>query len=306
MEHIERAGVHSGDSISVYPAKSLTPSMVQQVVKTTTRLAEELHVKGMINIQYIVYNNQLYIIEVNPRSSRTVPYISKVTGVPMIELAVGCSIGKSLKSMGYGTGLHPATDVYAIKVPVFSFEKLPELEVSLGPEMKSTGEVLGLSRDYNMAVLQGLLAAGMRVPEKGKVLITVNRNDKQEAVRLAEDLVALGYKIYATPGTANALNHGYVPASVVGVNEAAADMLLHDIRQSEYALIISTPTHGRDPQRLGFRIRRTAVECKVPCLTSLDTVAALVQSLKIGKGEKDLVPYGLHQLVADVEAARHG
>ncbi len=281
MEHVERAGVHSGDSISVYPARSLSAKMVERVTEVTCQLALNLHVKGMINIQYIVMRDQLYVIEVNPRSSRTVPYISKVTGVPMVRLAVRAALGIDLSSRGYGEGLYPSADYFAIKVPVFSFEKLPNLEISLGPEMKSTGEVLGLSRDYNEAVLKGLIAAGLQVPQSGAVLLSVKNKDKQELVAIAEDLAMMGYDLYATPGTANVLNHAYVPTNVV---HDEADME-DKIRQGFFKLIINTPTHGRDSSRTGFKIRRLAVENGLTCLTSLDTARALAASLKLGKGE---------------------
>ncbi len=292
MEHVERAGVHSGDSISVYPARSLSAKMVERVTEVTCQLALNLHVKGMINIQYIVMRDQLYVIEVNPRSSRTVPYISKVTGVPMVRLAVRAALGMDLSQQGYGEGLYPSADYFAIKVPVFSFEKLPNLEISLGPEMKSTGEVLGLSRDYNEAVLKGLIAAGLQVPQSGAVLLSVKNKDKQELVAIAEDLAMMGYDLYATPGTANVLNHAYVPTNVV---HDEADME-DKIRQGFFKLIINTPTHGRDSSRTGFKIRRLAVENGLTCLTSLDTARALAASLKLGKGEADLTPCGLHEI----------
>ncbi|MGI5877810.1 MAG: carbamoyl-phosphate synthase large subunit, partial [Christensenellales bacterium] len=304
MEHIERSGVHSGDSISVYPAFSLSRRLQDEIVDTTRRLSIALHVRGMINIQYIVSNDALYIIEVNPRSSRTVPYISKVTGVPMVALATRCALGEGLRAMGYGTGLVPARDLFAVKVPVFSFEKLPELEVSLGPEMKSTGEVLGLSRDYSEAVFKGLLAAGMRIPGSGDILLSVQDNDKQELIPLAEDLATLGYNLYATAGTAHALNHGYVAASLVGRFSEPSPNLADMIRGGHVRLIINTATKGRDRRRDGFRIRRMAVEYKIPCLTSLDTARALIQSLKLNRARTQVEPLGLHEITQTARGTR--
>ncbi len=296
MEHVERAGVHSGDSISVYPAYSFSSEIKDVIVETTKKLCKELKVIGMINIQYILSEDNIYVIEVNPRSSRTVPYISKVTGVPMIELATKCMMGYKLKDMAYGTGLYKKRDFFAVKVPVFSFEKLPALEISLGPEMKSTGEVLGISYDYNEAVLKGLMAAGYNIPRKGNVFISVADIDKPEVTRIAEDLVVLGYKIYATSGTAHALNSSYVPASQIGgINEDMPN-ISQMVHSEKIELIINTPTQGRDSSTNGFKLRRMAVEFKVPCLTSLDTVRALVNCLKLNKTDAELDIVGLHEL----------
>ncbi len=298
MEHIERAGVHSGDSISVYPAFTLSERLQTKIIDTTRMLCRELHVKGMINIQFIVYNNELYIIEVNPRSSRTVPYISKVTGVPMIELATRAALGEPIAAMGYGTELHPARGIWAVKVPVFSFEKLPQLEVSLGPEMKSTGEVLGISKDLPEALLKGLIAAGMSVPRTGNVLLSVANTDKPDISRLAEDLASLGYNLYATEGTAHALNAAYVPANHVGRFTDPSPNIQEMLKAGQVQLILNTPTRGRDSERDGFKLRRMAVEYKVPCLTSVDTAAALIRGLKLGRSETEIVPLGLHDIDA--------
>lgn len=298
MEHVERAGVHSGDSISVYPAVSISKKIKKDIVETTGKLCKALKVIGMINIQYILSDDKVYVIEVNPRSSRTVPYISKVTGVPMIELATRCMLGDKLKDKKFGTGLYEERDFYAVKVPVFSFEKLPDLEISLGPEMKSTGEVLGVSRDYNEAVLKGLVAAGYSIPSKGNIIMSVADIDKPELTRLAEDLVGLGYKIYATSGTAHALNSNYVPASQIGGVDGESPNIVEMIHSENVELIVNTPTQGRDRDTKGFRLRRMAVEFKIPCLTSLDTLAAMVQSLKLGKTDSDLKVIGLHELGA--------
>lgn len=296
MEHVERAGVHSGDSISVYPAFTISARMQQEIIDSTQKLCRALHVIGMINIQYIVYNDKLYIIEVNPRSSRTVPYISKVTGVPLIELATNAVLGKKLRDEGYHSGLFPAGNIFAVKVPVFSFEKLPQLETSLGPEMKSTGEVLGVAPTYAEAVLKGLMAAGLNIPRGGDVIISVADNDKQDAVRLGEDLAALGYRIYATAGTAHALNSMYVPASTIGGMNGESPNVLDMLKRDEVKLILNTATRGRNPERQGFKLRRAATEYKVPCLTSLDTAHALVRALKLGLSESEIVPMGLHDI----------
>ena len=299
MEHIERAGVHSGDSISVYPASTISGIMEQKIIDTTYKLCKALNVLGMINIQYIEYKNDLYVIEVNPRSSRTVPYISKVTGVPMIELATKCMMGESLKSLGYGSGLFPKRDIYAVKLPVFSFEKLPELEVSLGPEMKSTGEALGIDKKFDLAVYKGLIAAGMNIPKSGNVLLSVSDSFKQEAIPLAEDLVGLGYDLYGTLGTAYALNTGYVPASAIGHYYDESPNLQDMIKSEKIQLIVNTPTKGRDAQRNGFRVRRMAVEYKIPCITSVDTLGALVNALKLNLEQKDISPLALNEIYTD-------
>ncbi|MEZ4357657.1 MAG: carbamoyl-phosphate synthase large subunit [Eubacteriales bacterium] len=297
MEHIERAGVHSGDSISVYPPKTLSSKQQQRLKDITEQIALALNVKGLVNIQFIIYNNDIYIIEVNPRSSRTVPYLSKVTLVPMIELAVRSSLGESLKDMGYGTGIYPKRGITAVKVPVFSFEKLPDLEVTLGPEMKSTGEVLGISKDYSEALLKGLMAAGLSFPTVGgAVLLTVADNDKQELLPLAAIINYLGYDIYATPGTANLLNFNYIPANSVNKISEKSPNIKDLIKSGKIKFIINTPTKGRDAKRDGFRIRRMAVERRIPCFTSLDTARALLESMKLEKTEKDIVPISLDEI----------
>lgn len=299
MEHIERAGVHSGDSISVYPAHTISDAIQKKIIKTTYDLCKSLNVLGMINIQYIEYKNDLYVIEVNPRSSRTVPYISKVTGVPMIELATKCMLGMELKSLGYGTGLYPPRDIFAVKVPVFSFEKLPELEVSLGPEMKSTGEALGVDKKFELAVYKGLIAAGMNIPKSGNVLLSISDSFKQESVSMGEDLVGLGYKLYGTSGTAHELTAGYVPASTIGSYNDESPNLKDLIKKGKVQLIVNTPTKGRDAQRDGFRVRRMAVEYKIPCITSVDTLGALIKALKLNLEEKDIVPVALNEIYTD-------
>jgi len=299
MEHIERAGIHSGDSISVYPPQTLSPRIQLRVIEYTCALARGLHVKGLVNIQFIEYAGDLYVIEVNPRSSRTVPFISKVTGIPVVELGVRASLGEQVPAFGFGEGVYPTPPAtVAVKMPVFSFEKLPEVEVSLGPEMKSTGEVMGLARTAPEAYLKGFSATKMDVPHDGKggVLLSIAGQDKQEAIALAEELSLQGFDLYATGGTANLLNRSFVAASLVpkpSEDRAAVEALLASGR---IRLIIATPTHGRDPRRAGFRLRRMAVEYGIPCLTNLDTAGLLVKCAKLGKSVADLEPLGLHDL----------
>ncbi len=297
MEHIERAGVHSGDSISVYPARRISQKQQDELIDITKRLALALDVSGIVNIQYVISGGEIYVIEVNPRSSRTVPYISKVTGVPMIDLAVRVSLGEPLAGMGYGTGLYPARKITAVKVPVFSFEKLPLVEVGLGPEMKSTGEVLGVSEDYSEALLKGLFASGMALPkEKGAVLLTVSDNDKQELISIAAVLDYLGYDIYATHGTANTLNFNFVAANTVSKLSKDPDSIQGLFESGRLKLILNTPTKGRRADRDGFKLRRMAVEHRIPCITSLDTARVLLQSMKSGRTDADIVPLSLSEI----------
>ncbi len=297
MEHIERAGVHSGDSISVYPARRITDKQQDELIDITRRLALALNVKGIVNIQYVISGGEIYVIEVNPRSSRTVPYISKVTGVPMIDLAVRASLGEPLAQMGYGTGLFPKRRITAVKVPVFSFEKLPLVEVGLGPEMKSTGEVLGISEDYSEALLKGLIASGMALPkEKGAALLTVADGDKQELIPIAAVLDYLGYDIYATRGTANVLNFNFVAANAVSKLSKDPDSIGGLFESGRLKLILNTPTKGRRAERDGFKIRRMAVEHRIPCLTSLDTARVLLQSMKSGRTDADIQPLSLTEI----------
>lgn len=288
MEHLERAGVHSGDSISVYPTQTIEQKYKDVIVDYTQKLAKALKVVGLINIQFVLYNEQVYVIEVNPRSSRTVPYISKVTNVPMVNLATKVVLGKKLKEMGFGTGLYPEGKYVAVKVPVFSFEKLHDVDISLGPEMKSTGEVLGISESFDEALYKGLIGAGVNIPASGNVLLTVRDTDKQEVIAIAQDLEKLGFKLYATGNTAHRLHQNYVATSAVKkIGEGKPDIL--DLIQSgKLNLVINTPTRGRQPKRDGFKIRRKSVEQSIPCLTSLDTARAVIAGLKLDKEERDL------------------
>ena len=280
MEHIERAGVHSGDSISVYPAYSLSKEIIDTIEDYTEKLARSLHVKGMINIQFIVCDGKVYVIEVNPRSSRTVPYISKVTGIPIVKLATKCIIGHTIKEMGYKPGLQPNADYIAIKMPVFSFEKIRGAETSLGPEMKSTGECLGIAKTFNEALYKAFLGAGVVLPKHKKIIISVKDADKQEVVPLAQRFEKLGYEVYATRSTADVLRQNGVDAIKVNKIHQEAPTVMDLLLEHKIDIVIDTPTQGRDKNRDGFLIRRTSIETGVNCFTSLDTVDALLTSLE--------------------------
>ena len=280
MEHIERAGIHSGDSISVYPAQSLNPHVKGQIVEYTGRLARALHVKGLINIQFIVYNNQVYVIEVNPRSSRTVPYISKVTGIPIVPLATKVITGHTIRELGYEPGLQKEADYFAIKMPVFSFEKIRGADIALGPEMKSTGECLGIAKTFNEALYKAFQGAGIQLPKHKKMIMTVRDEDKEEAVDIARRFSALGYEIYATRGTAAALRAGGVDVLLVSKLEEESPNLLDLILGHQIDLVIDIPSQGAERSHDGFIIRRNAIETGVNVLTAIDTAEALVTSLE--------------------------
>ncbi len=291
MEHIERAGIHSGDSISVYPAQSLSQRIKRILIDYTGKLARELKVVGLVNIQYVVYNDDVYVIEVNPRSSRTIPYISKVTGVPMVDIATRMMFGEKLVDQGYGVGLYPESDHVAVKVPVFSFEKLHDVDTHLGPEMKSTGEVLGIAKTFEEALYKGLVAAGYKMEDKAEgkgVLISVRDSDKQEIIKIAEKFENLGYDLYATGGTASLLNRNFVATSIVKKIDEGEPNIMDLINSGKLAYIISTSKKGRQPQRHSVQLRRKAVERSIPCLTALDTANALADSLKMNKKITDV------------------
>ncbi len=289
MEHIERAGVHSGDSISVYPAQTLSEKIKQTIIDYTGKLAMELKVLGLVNIQYVVYNNEVYVIEVNPRSSRTVPYISKVTGVPMVDLATKIMLGATLKDLGYQGGLYPAADYVAVKVPVFSFEKLHNVDNHLGPEMKSTGEVLGIAKTLDEALYKGLIAAGYKMKRKGGVFITVRDTDKQEIVPIAEKFSRMGFTIYSTAGTAHTLNKNMIAANVVRkIAEDPNENTLTLLDSGKIDYVISTSAKGRIPARDSVKIRRRTVEHSIACLTSVDTANALADCLAMDKSVQDI------------------
>ena len=280
MEHIERTGVHSGDSISVYPAHTVSATIKKTIAEYTRRLAKALHVKGLINIQFIAVGEEVYVIEVNPRSSRTVPYISKVTGIPIVDLATEVILGKTIKELGYEAGLQKEADYVAIKMPVFSFEKIRGAEISLGPEMKSTGECLGIAKTFNEALYKAFLGAGIDLPKHKQMIITVKDADKGEAIAVGRRFEKLGYKIYATRSTAKALNDAGVKARKVNKISQESPTVMDLILGHRIDLVIDTPTQGRDKSRDGFLIRRTSIETGVNCLTSLDTARALATSLE--------------------------
>ena len=280
MEHIERAGIHSGDSISVYPAQSISEVTKRKIEEYTKRLAKALHVIGMINIQFIVCGEDVYVIEVNPRSSRTVPYISKVTGIPIVDLATKVMTGMKLKDLGYEPGLQPESPYWAIKMPVFSFEKIRGADISLGPEMKSTGECLGISKNFEEALFKAFLGSGVDLPKHKKMIMTVKDSDKLDAVEVGKRFTALGYEIYATRNTCKTLQESGVPAKRVNKIEESHPNLLDLILGHQIDLIIDTPSQGIERSKDGFVIRRHAVETGVNCLTSLDTANALLTSLE--------------------------
>ena len=283
MEQVERTGVHSGDSICVYPAQHLTQDEIDTMVDYTGRFARELHVTGLVNVQYAVSHGRVYVIEVNPRSSRTVPYISKVTGVPMVDMAVRCCLGEKLTDMGYGTGLHPNAPYVAVKVPVFSFEKLHAVDTQFGPEMKSTGEVLGIAPNYHDALLKGLIGAGytFKTPGPGSCCIfTVKDSDKPEFVDIAWKLKDMGYKLYGTSGTCAWLNKHMVPCNEVRNMSGEAPNIVDLLQSGLVDYVFSTSAKGRDPRRDSVRLRRKAVELSIPCITAVDTAASLVDCLR--------------------------
>ena len=280
MEHIERAGIHSGDSISVYPAKSISDHVKATIEEYTKRLARSLHVIGLINIQFIAVGEDVYVIEVNPRSSRTVPYISKVTGIPIVPLATKVILGHKIKDLGYTPGLQPEADYYAVKMPVFSFEKIRDADISLGPEMKSTGECLGIAKTFNEALYKAFLGAGICLPKYKNMIMTVRDEDKPEAVEIAKRFEALGYNIYATKGTARALIDADVQVRLTRKVEQESPNILDLILGHEIDLVIDTPSQGVEHSHDGFVIRRHAIETGVNVLTAIDTAKALVTSLE--------------------------
>lgn len=276
MEHIERAGVHSGDSIAVYPPQNINEKCMAQLIDYTERLARGLGVIGLMNVQYVLFEDQVYVIEVNPRSSRTVPFLSKITEVPMANLATKAILGKSLKSLGYESGLvEPKEGVY-VKVPVFSFSKLTKVDTSLGPEMKSTGEVMGKDTTLEKALYKGFIAAGRRVPLHGAILFTVADKHKEEAAVFARRFHEVGFRIWATQGTAKFFQEQGIPVKI-GYKIGQEDVNLIDlIQKGKVQYVVNTTTKGKQAERDGFQIRRMSVENGVPCLTSMDTVEAIL------------------------------
>lgn len=296
MEHLERAGVHSGDSITMYPSQNVSDEIKSKILDYTKKIAIELNVLGMVNIQFIEFQNELYIIEVNPRASRTVPYISKVSNVPIVDLATRCMLGEKLVDMGYGTGVYKEPKLVSVKVPVFSMSKLAKVDVSLGPEMKSTGEVLGVGENLEEALYKGFLAAGKTMSDKrGVVLATINNYDKGEFIEIAKDMKELGYTFVATEGTAKSLRENGIDADVVNRVEEARPNILDAIRNKQVDIVINTPTKGNDSTRDGFKIRRTATEFSTEVMTSLDTLRALVEVKKKEIKDSGLEVYDIAQ-----------
>lgn len=296
MEHVERAGVHSGDSIAVYPPINLEDKHRELILQHTKNMAKHLNVIGLINAQYILYNDDIYVIEVNPRSSRTIPYISKVTGVPIIDLATKVMLGQKLKDLGYGTGLYPEAKYFAVKAPVFSFEKLTDVDTGLGPEMKSTGEVLGLAETYPQALLKAFKGCGLRVPKRGsRIIVTVKDEDKPEMIGIARGFEDMGIEIYATSGTCDALTAAGIACKRVNRVSQAHPNILDMIQSGTVDLIINTPTKGRKHDSDGFHIRRSAVEHSVACVTAIDTARAILTVREQGRSE-DLTPIDITKI----------
>ena len=288
MELLERTGVHSGDSISVYPTQNVNKISEEKIIEYTKLLAKELNIIGMMNIQFILQNNEVYIIEVNPRSSRTVPYISKVTNLPVIDIATRVILGEKLKDMEYGTGVYKRSDYISIKMPVFSFEKITNADTSLGPEMKSTGEVLGVAKEFTEAIVKAFIARGIKIPKEGNILITVRDKDKQEVLPLAKKLYNRGFKIYATKGTFTFLKENGIETKVLDKIWEGAESIPNLVEAGKINFIINTPTKGKESGRDGFKIRRLAAECKIPCFTSLDTANALYDAIEDEKLEEEI------------------
>lgn len=297
MEHIERAGVHSGDSMTVYPPISISPETQWEMVEIARRIAADLEVRGLMNIQFVLHQGKVYVLEVNPRASRTVPYISKATGLPMARIATACAMGRTLREQGYGSGLwNPSTGsatsdassvrapAYAVKAPVFSFQKLALVEPSLGPEMKSTGEVMGMDFTYEAAMLKALIAAGTRIPDSGAALLTVRNRDKDSIVDVAEQLQEMGFALYATAGThAKLTEHGIASERVAKISEGGTPNVLSVIRDGTVNLVINTPSEDREAEAEGMLIRRTCVEFGIPCPTNMDTARAILLAMKMGR-----------------------
>lgn len=288
MEHVERAGVHSGDSISIYPAQNLSKRIKETIIEYTRRLAMELKVIGLVNIQYVVYDNEVYVIEVNPRSSRTVPYISKVTGIPMVDLATKIMFGAKLKDLGYKSGLHPEGDYVAVKVPVFSFEKLQDVDTMLGPEMKSTGECLGIAKNLEDALLKGLVAAGYDLKKEGGVLISVRDTEKQEIIAIADKFSRMGFDLYATSGTQSVLNRNMIATNLVHKISEGEPNVITLLESGKIHYVISTSAKGRLPARDSVKMRRKSVERSICSLTAIDTARALANVLESGRSINDV------------------
>ena len=297
MEHLERAGVHSGDSITMYPSQNVTDEIKAKILDYTKKIALELNVLGMVNIQFIEFQNELYVIEVNPRASRTVPYISKVSNVPIVDLATRCMLGEKLADLGYGTGVYKEPKLVSVKVPVFSTQKLPKVEVSLGPEMKSTGEVLGVGRDVKEALYKGFVGGGMYPSmDKGNILATINKHNKAEFLPIAKDLAKAGYRFIATEGTCKLLREAGIHAEEVRRLNEDEPNILDIVKNKEVDLVVNTPTKGNDSKRDGFLIRRAAIERNIGVITALDTLRAIAD-VKVSEIDKrDLEVFNIAEI----------
>ena len=281
MEHIERAGVHSGDSMAVYPPQNLYPRVVFDVVETTRKISQALSIKGIFNIQFTYKKGNLYVLEVNPRASRTVPFLSKMTNIPMAKIATSLSLGKKLRDFDYGTGLAENSELVSVKLPVFSFEKLRGVEPALGPEMKSTGEVIGIDKNYSLALYKGLLSQGAKIPEVGSILMTVSDRYKEESLSIAKGFSDLGFRIYATSGTAKYLKETMDIDVVEVFKRGEADYTLEEmIKDKKIDLVYNTLSNDKKSNTDGFLMRRLAFEFKIPCFTSVDTIAAVLDVYK--------------------------
>jgi hypothetical protein len=280
MEHIERAGVHSGDSMAVCPPISLSDSVVEQVVRHSMNIARELNVIGLMNIQFVLDGDQVQVLEVNPRASRTVPYLSKITGVPMVQVATNIMLGQTLAEQGYGTGLLPDRGMYAIKAPVFSFAKLTEVDVALGPEMKSTGEIMGVDFQFEQALYKAMVASGVDVPDRGRIIITVADADKEEALEVARGFQELDFRIYATAGTGAFLRSRGIEALTVRKISEGSPNLLDLVRSRKADALINTVSNDKRSEQEAAIIRKASVQHQIPCLTSLDTARALLLALQ--------------------------
>jgi len=288
MEHVERAGIHSGDSIAIYPASDMSGPLTQKIISCTETISKALKIKGLINIQYVIYDNEVYVIEANPRASRTIPYISKVTGLPIVDIATRIIMGQKLADMGYGNGLYRKSIFTAVKVPVFSFEKLTDVDTHLGPEMKSTGEVLGIGHTLEEALYKGLLAAGYSMTNRGAVLLTVRDRDKREIVKTARQFKELGFKLYASEGTAAALLRAGIPSVTVGKLHEGKNDIIELLESGRIQYMISTSSKGQLPHRDSVQLRRKAVERRIACLTSIDTANALASSIASGYNQQNV------------------
>ena len=288
MEHIERTGVHSGDSFCVYPTQTLSQAVLDKIVCYTKKLAKALQVIGLMNIQYVVKDDDVFVIEVNPRASRTVPILSKVTKIPMVNIAIQVILGERLKDLGYGTGLLPNTSLVAVKAPVFSFQKLTNVDTALAPEMKSTGEVLGIDTVYEKALVKAFEGAGYNFPESGNILISVKKNDKVEALEIVNEFKNLGFNIIATQLTSKFLKEKGL--DVQEIDKFDFDLIHSMLKNNRINIVINTPTIGKDTRRCGFKLRTCAEQYKVPCFTSLDTARAYIKALKT-KRQNDKLTY---------------